>query len=68
MFPKVLDVLRMRQILLLGVFVMILLEMMNLVLILVIPVMSRTVTEVWEADPVRSPGEELLAGDESTLR
>jgi hypothetical protein len=63
MLLKMLNILRMNQILFFRILIMILLPMMDLILILVVAVMSRSPAEIWEFDPLRASDGEFGEGN-----
>lgn len=66
-FPEVFDIFRVDQIFLGGVLAMIFFEVMNLILVLVVAVVSRTKTEVGQFDTVSLANNELGKRDTTTL-
>lgn len=60
--PEVFNVLRVNQILLRCVLAVVLLEMMNLILVLVIAVMSRSIAQIWELETLRIANREFGEG------
>lgn len=61
--PEVFNVLRVNQILFRCVLAVVLLEMMNLILVLVIAVMSRSIAQIWELEALRIANREFGEGD-----